>query len=83
MICEKVDEKTLERWKHGNLELGVAVEDVNLFLDFVSERIDDMQGMIKNEEELKNDDFSKKKIDYAKLEVNKIKKRLGELYFLL
>jgi hypothetical protein len=82
MICEQIDEKTLDRWKHGNLKLGVAVEDVNLFLDFVSERIEDMQGMIKNEE-LKNDEFSKKRVNHSQLEMKKIKKRLGELYFLL
>ena len=85
-FCEEAGEKDFERWKFGSLEFGVAIEDVNLFLDFASTRIEDLQEMIKNtEKELNNDndEFLEKKISYSKLEMDKIKKRLGELYFLL
>ena len=85
-FCEEIGEKDFERWKFGSLEFGVAIEDVNLFLDFVSTRIEDLHEMIEDtEKELNNDndEFLEKKINYSKLEMTKIKKRLGKLYFLL
>jgi len=87
-FCEDVDEKKLERWKYGNLKLGEAVEDFNLFLEFVFVRIKELQEMIKEtEEELNNnndnDKFLKNKINYAKLDIAKIKEQVDALYLLL